>query len=308
MRPIGDVASSRKSIVAAVVADLLIAGVKFVGGALTGSAVMVAEGIHSVLDGGSASLVLLGQRLGRRPASERHPFGRGKEVYFWTTVVAMLAFVIGGGFAVLEGVLALREHQHRRVWINFVVLGAAFVFNGVSLFVATRELKRYQRDKRYPGGLFAVVRQSHDPPIFIAVVSDLAALVGLVIAAAGVSLSAALSSPVADALASIADGALLMAVGVVLGVEAHGLVVGEGARTSLLDDARRIIGADEHIRALERLRSLQLGPDHVLLVLGARFADGVDAAELPRISRALEARLRAEHPSIRQVVFDFQPD
>jgi len=121
-------ASGKTPIVAAVLADGLIAAVKFLGGALTGSSVMIAEGIHSILDGGSASLVL---------------------VYFWTTVVAMLAFFIGGGFAVLEGVLALRDHEHRRVWINFVVLAAAAAFNGVSLWIAIRELKRYQRDKSY---------------------------------------------------------------------------------------------------------------------------------------------------------------
>ncbi len=266
---------------------------------------MVAEGIHSILDGGSASLVLLGQRLGRRPANDRHPFGHGKEVYFWTSVVAMLAFVIGGGFAVLEGALALREHDHRRVWINFVVLGAAFVFNAVSLLIALRELKRYQRDKRYEGGIFAVVRQSHNPAMFVAVLSDLAAVVGLVIAALGVGLSALMSSPVADAVASIVDGVLLMGVGVVLGAEVRGLVAGEGARTSLMRDAERIIAADEHIRDVDQLRSLQLGPEHVLLVLHARFADGVGAAQLPRISRALERKLQARHPSIRQVVFDF---
>jgi cation diffusion facilitator family transporter len=299
------VASSKKSIVAAVAADLLIAAVKFIGGALTGSAVMVAEGIHSILDGGSASLVLLGQWLGARPASDRHPFGRGKEVYFWTTVVAMLAFVVGGGFAVLEGAMALGERDHRRIWINFVVLGAAFIFNAVSLWIAMRELKRYQREKRYEGGVFAVVRQSHDPAMFVAVLSDMAALVGLVIAALGVTLSALTGSPVADAIASIADGALLMAVGVVLGAEAHGLVVGEGARTALLRDARRIIAADEHIADVGRLRSLQLGPEDVLLVLHARFADGVGARDLARISRALEAKLRDEHPSIQHVVFDF---
>ena len=298
-------ASSKKSIVAAISADALIAAVKFAGGALTGSAVMIAEGIHSLLDGGSASLVLLGQRLSGRPPSDRHPFGRGKEVYFWTTVVAMLAFVIGGGFAVLEGVMALHEGEQRHVWVNFVVLGAAFVFESVSLWIAVRELKRYQRDKRYEGSLFAVVRQSHNPPMFVTVLSDTAALGGLCIAFAGVGLSALTGSHVPDAVASIADGALLMGVGVVLGIEAHGLVVGEGARTALLHDARRIVAADEHIAAVARLRSLQLGPDEVLLVLHADFRDDVPAGQLGRISRALEERLRRAHPSIKHVVFDF---
>jgi cation diffusion facilitator family transporter len=296
---------TKKSNVVALVADVLIAAVKFLGGALTGSAVMIAEGIHSLLDGGSASLVLLGERLGARPATRRHPFGHGKEVYFWTTVVAMLAFVVGGGFAVLEGVLALREREHQRLWINFVVLAAAFVFNGVSLYIAVRELKRYQRRKGYQGSLLAVMRQSHNPAIFIAVLSDAAALLGLVIAAAGISLSALLHAPSPDAAASIADGALMMIVGVVLGAEARGLVTGEGARTPLMRDARRIIAADEHIASLKKLRSLQLGPDDVLLVLHARFDERIAARDLPRISHDLEARLQKEHPSIKHVVFDF---
>jgi cation diffusion facilitator family transporter len=298
-------ASSKKSIVAAVIADALIAGVKFLGGALTGSSVMVAEGIHSILDGGSASLVLLGERLGARPASDRHPFGQGKEVYFWTTVVAMLVFFLGGGFAVIEGVLALREKEHQRIWINFVVLGAAFIFNAVSLWIAIGELKRYQKDKRYEGGMFAVMRQSHNPPMFVAVLSDLAALVGLIIAAVGVTLSALLKAPVVDAVASIADGALMMLVGFALIAEARSLIIGEGARTSLLRDARRIITGDEHIASIEELRSLQLGPENVLLVLHARFADGIDAHQLSRVGRDLESRLRHEHPAIKHVVFDF---
>jgi cation diffusion facilitator family transporter len=299
-------ASSKKSIVAAVIADVAIAGVKFLGGALTGSAVMVAEGIHSLLDGGSASLVLLGEHLSARPATRRHPFGHGKEVYFWTTVVAMLAFVIGGGFAVLEGAMALREREHRHLWINFVVLGAAFVFNAVSLWIAVRELERYQKAKGYEGGIISVIRQSHNPPIFVAVIADSAALVGILIAFAGVALSAIFHSPVADAVASIADGVVMMIVGVLLGAEARGLVIGEGARTVLIEDARRIAAADEHVASVDEVRSLQLGPDDVLLVLHARFADGVRARDLPRVARALEARLRDEHPSIKHVVFDFE--
>jgi cation diffusion facilitator family transporter len=299
------VGSSKKSIVASVAADLLIAVVKFIGGALTGSAVMVAEGIHSVLDGGSASLVLLGEHLSGRPPTHRHPFGHGKEVYFWTTVVAMLAFVIGGGFAVLEGALAMREREHRRMWINFVVLGAAFVFNAVSLWIAVRELERYRKRKGYRGGIVRVIRQSHNPPIFVAVVADSAALVGLVIAFAGVTVSALTGSPLADAVASIADGAVMMVTGVLLGAEARGLVIGEGARDVLLRDARRLVAADEHVAAVEEVRSLQLGPDDVLLVLHARFCDDLRATELPAVAQALEARLRAQHPSIKHVVFDF---
>jgi len=297
--------SSKKSIISSVTADTLIAILKFGAGALTGSAVMIAEGIHSVLDGGSASLVLLGERLGARPATRRHPFGHGKEVYFWTAVVAMLGFVLGGGFAVIEGVMALRSGQHERVWMNFVVLGGAFAFDGASLFIALRELRRYKRDKKYEGGVLSVVRQSHNPAIFVTVLLDLAALAGLTVAAAGVGLSALTASKVPDAVASIVVGGIMMSVAVLLGAEVRGLVVGEGARTSLLADARRIVSADAHIAAVEKLRSLQLGPDDVLLVVTARFAEGVDARELPEVSHALEALLKQAHPSVQEVLFRF---
>jgi divalent metal cation (Fe/Co/Zn/Cd) transporter len=139
----------------------------------------------------------------------------------------------------------------------------------------------------------------------VPVLLDVAALAGLVIAAVGIGVSHALRAPTADAIASILDGVLLMATAGILMWEAHGLIVGEAARTPLLDDARRIIRSEAHIAALDELRSLQLGPEAVLLVLRARFADGVDAAEVARIGHALEARLREEHPSIQQVVFDF---
>src|SRR5262249_6087845 len=144
-------------------------------------------------------------------------------------------FFVGAAFAVLEGVMALRRQSApARPWINFVVLAAAFVFNAGSLYVAVRELKRYQRDKGYRGGIFSVVKQSHNPPIFVAVLEDLAALVGVVVAALAIALSYAFKIPAIDALASIVDGALLAAVAVILASEARSLIVGEAARSALL--------------------------------------------------------------------------
>jgi cation diffusion facilitator family transporter len=298
-------ASSKKAIVAAIIADVGIAGVKFLGGALTASAVMTAEGIHSLVDAGNASLMLLGQRRAARPPDDEHPFGYGREVYFWTSVVAMLMFFLGGGFAVLEGVMALSERESSRWWMNYIVLGVAFVFDGVSLVIAVRELRRYKREKGYRGHLLSVVRKSHNPPIFITVLQDSAALAGVVIAAVAVGLTHALKAPLIDAIAAMLDGALLMAMGGILLWEAHGLIVGEAARAPLVEDAERIIRADDHIASLKELHSMQLGPSTVLLVLHARLTDGTDPAELARVSRDLESRLREEHPSIQRVLFDF---
>lgn len=298
-------ASAKKSVLAAIVADVAIAAVKFVTGALSGSAVMIAEGVHSAIDGGNASLLLLGQRRARRPPTEQHPFGYAREVYFWTIIVAMMAFVLGGGFSVVEGLLALREKPHGAVWPSFVALAFAFVFDATSLAIAARELGRYKREKKYEGGLFAVVRKSRNPPIFVTVLEDLAALVGVLIAAVGVALSHALGAPAIDAAAAMLVGALLMAMAVLLGWEAHGLIVGESARAALLDDARRVLDQSDAIDGIDGLRTLQLGPDTVLMVVRARWAGGLGVAELPRVRRELESRLRAEHPSIRHVVFEF---
>lgn len=298
-------ASAKKSVIAAVIADLAIAVVKFLGGALTGSAVMVAEGVHSVVDGANASLLLLGQKRAARPPNEQHPFGYAREVYFWTIIVAMVAFVLGGGFAAVQGVMALKTHEHGGVWPNYLILGVAFAFDGTSLTIALREFGKYRREKRYEGGFLSVVRQSHNPPIFVTVLEDMAALTGVVIAAVGITLSHFLHQPAFDAAAAILDGALLMAMAVLLGWEAHGLIVGEAARGALVADARRIIEATDGVGRIERLRTLQLGPEAVLLVLGARWRDGIPVGELGRVSRDLEARLQKAHPSIRHVVFDF---
>lgn len=298
-------ASAKKSIKAAVLADVTIALVKFLGGALTGSSVMLAEGAHSLVDGGNASLLLYGQRRGARPPDERHPFGHAGEVYFWSILVAMLAFVLGGGFAVLEGILSFHHQEHGRLWPNFLILGIAFVFDGGSLLIARRELKRYQRERGYRGGLFSLVRQSHNPPIFLTVLVDTAAIIGLIIAGAGIALGALLHEPVIDAVASILIGVLLMAMASLFAIEIHGLIVGEGARGTLIDHAREIVTATDGLASLEEMRTLQLGPDAILVAIKARWQPWLSIGEVADRCRSLEERLRDAHPSIRHVVFDF---
>jgi cation diffusion facilitator family transporter len=299
------VASARKAIMTGVAADGAIAAVKLLGGTLTGSAVMIAEAIHSLVDGANALLLLLGERRSQRPATSRHPFGHGKEVYFWTVVVAMVTLVVGGCLAALEGVLGWRAHAPRRVWIDFAILGAALVFNGASLFVAVRELYRYQRETGYRGSLYDVIRQSHNPPIFFAVVWDMASIGGILIAAAALGLATLLHAPRIDAAGSILDGILLVFIAGLLGWETRSLIVGEAAGQPLVDDARRTIAAERGLGSVGRIESLQLGPGAVMLVVHAEPDDALGAAELARTARALERRLRAAHPSIQHLVFDF---
>jgi cation diffusion facilitator family transporter len=298
-------ASSKRAIVASVAADVAIAAVKFLGAAFTRSSVMVAESIHSLVDGANASLMLLGQKRAARPPNERHPFGHGNEVYFWSAVVAMVAFVVGGGFAVVEGFYGWHEPPRGPIWPNLAILAAAFAFNGISLAIALRELERYKQEKGYTGGVYAVIQQSHDPPIFLTVLLDVAALIGIVIAAVGVVLERATGRGEFDAAASMLDGVVMMAAAGVLAAETRSLIIGEAARRPLVDDARRIAAHHVGIRAVDDLRTLQLGPDSVLVVLHARFADELTAHQVSRVGRDLEDELRRRHPSIQHVVFDF---
>lgn len=291
--------------VAAVAADGAIAIVKFLGGAFTGSAVMMAEGAHSIVDGANTSLMLLGQKRAARPPTELHPFGYGNEVYFWSAVVAMVAFVVGGGFAVVEGVLGWHESARGPLWPNLVILGAAGLFNGASLWIALRELERYKRDKGYRGGIFATVEQSHNPPVFLSVLLDLAAMIGIGVALIGVVVTHLTGSSIPDAIAAIVDGLVMMATAVVLAIESRSLIIGEGARHALIDDARRAVERHHAVSAVDDLRTLQLGPENVIMVLRARFREELRGGELARIGRELEASLKRRHPSIKHVVFDF---
>ena len=301
-------ASSKKALLGAVAANLAVAATKFVVGGLTHSTVMVAEGIHSLVDSGNSGLMLFGGWRSRRPADDIHPFGYGMELYFWSFVVAMVIFGGGGGLSIYEGVRAFGHPQAvTKLWPNYVVIAAAAIFEGLSLLIGVREFAVYRREKRFAGTMLGVMRASKDPAIFVTVLEDSAALVGLAIAAAGVTLSHYLAMPAFDALASILIGLVLMLEAAVLGAECRGLIIGEAARPLVINSVRSVTARYDELGPLEELRTLQLGPSSVLLLLRMRFPPLMGVDELGRVAQRLERDLRQENPSIKHVVFYITP-
>jgi cation diffusion facilitator family transporter len=298
-------ASSKKALVGAMLANLAIATTKFIVGGLTQSTVMIAEGIHSLVDTGDSALMLLGESRSRRAADEAHPFGYGMELYFWSFVVAMVVFGGGGGLSVYEG---LRAFFHPRVlralWPNYLVIAAAAVFEGISLAIGIREFNAYRREKCFEGSALAVMRASKNPAIFVTVLEDAAALVGLAIATVGLLLSRVLANPAFDAIASVLIGLVLVAEASLLGYECRGLIIGEAARPLIIADICRAIALHPEIGRIERLRTLQLGPDSVMLVLGIRSEPEVNADALERARASLVADIRATVPTVKHIMYD----
>jgi cation diffusion facilitator family transporter len=301
-------ASSRKALIGAMAANLAIGLVKFVVGGLTSSTVMIAEGIHSVVDTGNSALMLLGEHRSRRPADAAHPFGYGMELYFWSLVVAMVVFGGGGGMSIYEGARAL---EHPRVvtvlWPNYLVIAAAAVFESASLAIGWREFSAYRREKLFKGSTLEVIRASKNPAIFVTVLEDSAALVGLALAAAGLTLSHFLGLPAIDAVASILIGLVLMAEAGLLGYECRGLIIGEAARPRVIADVRRLVARHPGIGPLVEVRTLQLGPDSVMLVLGVRPRTTMSVGEAGQLNAAFTAELRAALPIVKHIVYDLQP-
>jgi len=297
-------ASSKRALFGAMAANIGIAATKFIVGALTHSTVMIAEAIHSLVDTGNSGLMLIGRARSRRGPDPEHPFGYGMELYFWSFLVAMVIFGGGACLSIYQGVVALlhpRPTSH--LWPNYLVIGAAAVFEASSLVIGWREFAAYRREKHFVGSMLAVMRESKNPAIFVTVLEDLAALAGLAVAAIGLTLDHLLDAPSFDAIASIVIGAILVFEAALLGVETQGLITGEAVRPILLDRIRDVVARHRDIGAIEEIRTLQLGPDAVLLLLGVRPSRQLPTGALEEASKRLTDELRSISPTITHVAF-----
>ena len=292
-----------KAIVAALGANLAIAVAKFTAFVFTGSSAMLAEGVHSVADSGNQVLLLVGQRRGAREADERHPFGYGRDRYFYSFVVALVLFSVGGLFSLYEGNHKLHEHEPLSTpgWA-FGVLLFAIVAESFSFRTAIRE----SRPGKGSGSWYEFIRHSKSPELPVVLLEDLAALVGLVLALAGVTLAVVTEDPVWDAIGTLAIGVLLLLVAVVLAVEMKGLLIGESASRSAVDAIRAALVDGQAITRVIHLRTLHLGPEELLVAAKVAVAPGL---ALPAIARAIdeaEVRVRAVEPLAR--VMYLEPD
>jgi cation diffusion facilitator family transporter len=292
---------SKVAVVAAVVGNLLVAVSKFVAAALTGSSAMIAEGIHSLVDTGNGGLVLLGMRRADRPADRAHPFGHGKELYFWTLIVAISIFGIGSGMSIYEGVLhLLAPTTVENPWPNYLVLAIALVIEGSSFWIAMREFNTARGDR--PAIEF--IRASKDPSLFTIVFEDSAAMAGLLVAFLGVLLGQLTGSPYFDGGASVLIGLILAGVAWLLARETKGLLIGEAAEPAVLAAMRDLVTADAAVAGVGDIRTMYVGPKELLVNLDVEFRTGVDAPGMHASIARIESALKAAYPEVGNVYIE----
>jgi cation diffusion facilitator family transporter len=304
-RPSTAASRSRFTLYAAIAANVAIAATKFVAAALSSSAAMTSEAIHSTVDTGNGLLLLVGAHLSARPADALHPFGYGKELYFWALIVGILIFAGGGGMSVYEGILRLRGAGPLTAWkVSLVVIAVSFVFEGGSFIVGARRFRRHRERMQETAGIVHAIRASKDPTAFFVVLEDSAALVGLSLAALGISLTHVFGAPIFDGLASIAIGLVLAGVAIVLAYESRDLLIGESARSAVIQNIRASAEATPHIARVGRVLTMQLGPDRILVAIEVAFVSGTTSDEVAESIGRLEAALRRRHVAIAHVFVD----
>lgn len=293
--------SSKKVIYAALVGNALIALTKFVAAFVTGSSAMLSEGIHSVVDTGNQGLLLFGLRRARRPPDERFPFGHGKEIYFWSFVVALLIFAVGAGISVYEGVKhLLHPAPVESAWVSYVVLGFATVFEGSAWLFAWREFSSVKG--RF--GYVEAVQRGKDPSLFVVLFEDTAALLGLVVAFVGILLGQVTGSPYFDGAASVVIGLILGGTAIWLAHETHGLLIGEGANPEVLEAIRAIVGRHDVIRHVNEVATMHMGPDYILVNLSVDFVSGASADDVEAVVGRLDRELKTALPRVKRVFIE----
>jgi cation diffusion facilitator family transporter len=292
---------SRIAVYGAIAANVAIAVTKFAVAGITGSSAMLSEGIHSAVDTGNGVLLLIGTRLSERPPTDEHPFGYGKELYFWSLIVAVLIFGIGGGASFYEGVMHLRHPQPLEdpEW-SYIVLAAAACFEFISFSLALRQFLLEAAGRSF----WAALQGSKDPATYTVLAEDAAALLGLAIAAAGVYASHRLNMPLLDGIASIVIGLLLAGVAVLLVRESRGLLIGEGIHPSTVKAIRNIVLARGGIEAMGQPLSMYIGRDEVLLTLEVRFRNDMAAESVAGTIAEIEHEVGQRFPMIRRIYIE----
>ncbi len=293
-------AALRENIVlfGALFANLGIAIAKFVASAITGSSSMLTEGVHSLVDSGNQILLLYGQAKARRPADAAHPFGYGRELYFWAFVVAILIFAVGAGVSIYEGWLhVIAPEPLRDPTVNYVVLAIAACLEGASWVIAVREFD----GKRGASSWWQSIRRSKDPAGFIVLFEDSAALIGLLIAAAGVWASHYFGNPGLDGYASIAIGLVLAAVAGILAREAKGLIIGESADAALIAQVWQLLEQRPEITAANHVRTIHTAPDAVFVAISADFDDNVPMGVAETLIEDIETAMKAALPELTSI-------
>ena len=295
---------SRIAVVAAIVGNLIIAIIKFIAAAITGSSAMISEGIHSIVDTGNGGLVLLGMNRAKKPADESHPFGHGKSLYFWTHIVAVSIFGIGGGMSLYEGISHIR-HVAPNAKIGdptaaYIVLAISLLVEGGTFTVAMKQFLQAKGGM----GVRQFIKQSKDPSLYTVMFEDSAALLGLVFAFLGIFLGHMFNNAYLDGAASIAIGLLLMGVAGILASRTKGLLLGEGMNRDELADIRRRVESDPAVERAGDILTMYMGPQDLLVNMGVCFVAGTTAEQMHKAIHRIETELRNVYPETKRVYIE----
>jgi len=289
---------SKMVIYAALAGNLAIALTKFAAAFFTGSSAMLSEGVHSLVDTGNGGLLLYGMHRAARPADRTHPLGHGRELYFWSFIVALLVFALGAGVSFYEGILHIMAPEAvANVKVNYVVLGLSFLFEGSSWLVA---LKEFRREKGKQSWLQAV-QSSKDPSVYTVLFEDSAALLGLIVAFAGILAAELLEMPELDGAASIGIALILGATAIFLARESKGLLIGEPASPEVQKRMLAIVQQDPAVQRANGVLTVHMGPQEIVAGLSIEFEDHLAAPEIEACVERIEARLKEEMPEISRL-------
>jgi len=295
--------TANKSIYSALAANLLIAVTKFISGNITNSISMISEGVHSLVDTTNELLLLLGIRRSNKPRDEKRPFGYGKELYFWSFIVSILIFSLGGGISIYQGYIHLRrpEPMTDPFW-NYIVLGTSFIFEGISFIIAAREFNKTRGDLSW----WTAIRESKDPTRFLVLFEDGAAVIGLVVVFTMVWLGHQLKNPYLDGVASIIVGLILTVASVILARESWSLLMGEGIMPSTQKQIVTLVEKDPAVLKLLRVFSTYQSPDEIMILLIVSFKPDVDIDDINASVDRLRDTIKKEYPRIRYIII--QPE
>ncbi len=296
--------ASTKVIIAALIGNTAISITKFFAAFTTGSSAMLSEGIHSLVDTGNQILLLYGLKQAKKPADEEFPFGHGKEIYFWSFVVAILIFAVGSGVSIYEGILhVIHPAEIKNPMVNYIVLSLALIFEGGAWFFAFKEFGKVKGKRGY----IEAVQRGKDPSMFVVLFEDSAAMLGLLIALLGIWLTQVTGIAVFDGIASILIGLILGGTAIWLAIETKGLLIGEGANKEVIDSIRRVAESFEEVEKVNELLTMHMGPEFLLVNISIRFKRGQLTRELEKIIEELDATIKAEHEMVKRIFVEAEP-
>lgn len=296
-------AKARLSIYSALAANLLIAVTKFIAGAFTNSSSMISEGIHSVVDSINQVLLLYGLKRSRKPPDQYHPFGYGKEIYFWSFIVSILIFGLGGGVSIFQGISHIRQQQplHNPTW-NYVVLGLSIIFEGISFLIASKEFNKARGELSW----WKAITTSKDPSSFLVLFEDGAAVVGLSFVLVLMICNHAFGMPYLDGIASIIVGLLLVTVSLILARESRSLLMGEGISEKTRQRIKELAAEDPAVLKVLNILSTYQSPEEVILMLIVALQEDLTTEEITEAIDRVRDKIKKEFTLVHFVIIQPQ--